>query len=118
MRINKSKQNSELHFIDAQPPPRHAAWVASHKSDSRGTGSNRRQMNLLVLLANVYFAVDELAKELKDKSKGYKTKPSRATVRKTYPNNLPPVAFPLLTNHSNYSKNPPAISPRFCRINA
>jgi hypothetical protein len=28
-------------------------------------------MDLLVLLANVYFAVDELARELKDKSKGY-----------------------------------------------
>jgi hypothetical protein len=49
-------------------------------------------MDLLVLLANVYFAVDELARELKDKSKGYKTKPSRATVRKTYPNNLLPIS--------------------------
>ena len=28
-------------------------------------------MDLLVLLANVYFAVDELARELKDKSKDY-----------------------------------------------
>ena len=55
-------------------------------------------MDLLDLLANVYFAVDELTRELKDKSKGYKTKPSRATVRKTYPNNLPPVAFHSLTD--------------------
>ena len=51
------------------------------------------------MLANVYFAVDELARELKDKSKGYKTKPSRATVRKTHPKNLPPkAAFRSLTN--------------------
>ncbi len=42
------------------------------------------------MLATVSFTIDELAKELKDKSKGYKTKPSRATVRKSYPNNLPP----------------------------
>ena len=72
--------------------------MTSHKSDSRGNNSNCRQTDLLALLANVYFAVDELAKELKDKSKGYKTKPSRATVRKTYPNNLPPVAFHSLTD--------------------
>jgi hypothetical protein len=55
-------------------------------------------MDLLALLANVYFAVNEPARELKDKSKGYKTKPSRAKIRKTYPNNLPPVAFHSLTD--------------------
>ena len=101
--MNKRKQNicSELHhFIDAQRSPRRSsAWLTSHLSNFRGTDSNRRQMDLLVLLANVYFAVDELARELKDKSKGYKTKPSRATVRKTYPKNLPPkYAFRSLTN--------------------
>jgi hypothetical protein len=68
--MNKSKQNSELYFIDAQRSPRRAAWVTSHRSDSRGNNSNRRQTDLLALLAKVYFAVDELAKELKDKSKG------------------------------------------------
>jgi hypothetical protein len=56
-------------------------------------------MDLLALQANVYFAVDELAREVKDKSKGCKTKPSRATVRKAHPKNLPPkAAFRSLTN--------------------
>ena len=66
MRMNKRKQIRELHhFIDAQRSPRRsAAWLTSHLSNFRGTDSNRRQMDLLVLLANVYFAVDELAREL------------------------------------------------------
>jgi hypothetical protein len=46
-------------------------------------------MDPLALLANVYFAVDELTRELKDKSKGYKTKPSLATVCKPHPQICP-----------------------------
>jgi hypothetical protein len=58
-------------------------------------------------LAHEYFAIDELARELKDKSKGYKTKPSPATARNHYlKESAPNSAFRSPANHSNYSKTP------------
>jgi hypothetical protein len=117
MRTNKFKQNSELHhFIDAQPFPRRVAWMTSHQSDFRGTNSNRCHTDLLALLANVYFTVDELAKELKDKSKGYKTKPSRAQFEKLTQIICPqlPSACSPITATTARTRD----STSFCRINA
>ena len=54
MRMNKSKQNSELHFIDSQPPPRRAAWSTKTAAivNETNNDSDRHMSALLPTLAN------------------------------------------------------------------
>ena len=64
-------------------------------------------MDLLVLLANVYFAVDELARELKDKARTTITQSITSNSSQTLPQeSAPNPAFRSLTKHSNYSTTP------------
>ena len=119
--MNKRKQNicSELHhFIDAQRSPRRSsAWLTSHLSNFRGTDSNRRQMDLLALLAIVYFAVDELARELEDKARVitlilHEQQFEKLTQR------ICLQSMPSARSRMQQLQRQPAIPPRFCRINA
>ena len=63
-------------------------------------------MDLLALLANVYFAVDELARELKDKSKDYNPIHHQQQFANLAQKYAPNPAFHSLTKHSNYSTTP------------
>ena len=108
--MNKRKQNicSELHhFIDAQRSPRRSsAWLTSHLSNFRGTDSNRRQMDLLALLAVVYFAVDELARELEDKARVMTLSFTSSSSKNLPKESASKVCLSLAHKCSNCSNNP------------
>jgi 3-methyladenine DNA glycosylase/8-oxoguanine DNA glycosylase len=74
-------------------------------------------MDLLALLANVYFAVDELARELKDKSKGYNPILHEQQFEKLTQTICSQSHLPF-AHQSQQLQQEPAIPPRFCRINA
>jgi len=63
-------------------------------------------MDLLVLLANVYFAVDELARELKDKARTITQSITSNSSKNLSQKSAPNPAFRSLTKHSNYSTTP------------
>jgi hypothetical protein len=73
-------------------------------------------MDLLALLANVYFAVDELARELKDKSKGYNPILHEQQFEKLTETICP--QLPSARSRMQQLQQQPAIPPHFCRINA
>jgi hypothetical protein len=63
-------------------------------------------MDLLALMANVYFAVDELARELKDKARTITQSITSNSSKNLPQKSAPNPAFLSLTKHSNCSKTP------------
>ena len=76
-------------------------------------------MDLLALLANVYFAVDELARELKDKSKGYNPILHEQQFEKLTQTICPQSRLPLAHQSQQLEQGPAITQPHcFCQTNA
>ena len=95
MRESKGEQNSEARTSQLHSHPLGGTGVTTQTLQQRA--SKRRKLPphapTSASLAHEYFAIDELARELKDKSKGYKTKPSPATARFLTPRLLERLRF-------------------------
>ena len=71
-------------------------------------------MDLLALLANVYFAVDELARELKDKARVIRPSHHEQQFEKLTPKICPQSRLPLAHEAQQLQQDPVIPPHRFC----